>query len=279
MWGIKVLGTLLKNIFDIDNVGKRWGVRALYFITVILNAAIYFNPFADTDFTALNSWIYNFMNESDTDVLNSLMTNIPISQGNVIYVITMIIGDFILLTSAYIYAGLFVRNFRKEKIAALKDPEVIDYAVTTLPDQPIKPSKLIGRILLLLLFSIVISAPLVMISSYLLFFTLIGLPFIFTAPVAYLSGDKGLFASIPYSCRLSRKYYLINMRGIAVVLLAAVLVDFAVPLLAKVSLTAYYILDSAITTWLVLSFARLAGIAYCTMKDFPIKDPKRPFAI
>ena len=30
----------LKSIFDIDNVGKRWGVRILYLITVVLNAAI-----------------------------------------------------------------------------------------------------------------------------------------------------------------------------------------------------------------------------------------------
>ena len=31
--------------------------------------------------------------------------------------------------------------------------------------------------------------------------------------------------------------------------------------------------------WIWLAFARLAGMAYCTMKDFPIKGGKRPFAI
>lgn len=269
----------LKTIFDIDNVGKRWGVRILYLFTVILNAAIYFNPFADTDFTRLNSWINSFMNTTDTEIIDELMRTIPISYGNWIYIATLIIGDFILLTSAYIYAGVFVREFRKEKVRAANDPEVIDYAVSKLPDPPIKASKLCGRIIVLLLFSILISAPIVMISSYLLFFALIGVPFVFTVPVAYLSGDKGLFSSLPYAVRLSRKYYLINMRGIALILLAAVLVDFTVPLLAKVSLTAYYILDSAITTWLCLAFARLAATAYCTMKDFPIKDIRRPFAI
>jgi len=34
----------IKSIFDIDNVGSRWGVRILYLVTVVLNAAIHFNP-------------------------------------------------------------------------------------------------------------------------------------------------------------------------------------------------------------------------------------------
>jgi hypothetical protein len=185
------------------------------------------------------------------------------------------------LASAYIYAAVFVRTFRKEKIAAVKDPdpEVVNYAVSHIPDKPIKVSKLIGRFLILLLFSVAVALPLITITMYFMFLALIGLPFIFTIPVAYLSGDKGLFSSIPYAVKLSRKYYFVNMRSIAVVLFAAIITDLAVPLLANVSLTAYYVVDAAITTWIWLSFARLAGMAYCTMKDFPIKDGKRPFAI
>ena len=140
-------------------------------------------------------------------------------------------------------------------------------------------AKLIGRIVLLLLVSIVIAVPLLSITMYFLFLALIGLPFVFTIPVAYLSGDKGLFASIPYAVKISRKYYFINMRSIALVLFAAIIVDFTVPLLANISLTAFYIVDAAVTTWLWLSFARLAALAYCTMKDFPIKGNNRPFAI
>ncbi|MBR3247925.1 MAG: hypothetical protein IKG03_05980 [Clostridiales bacterium] len=273
----------LKSIFDIDNVGKRWGVRVLYLFTVILNAGIHFNPWADTDFTPLQNWVMTVygMTEYDPDRYNALLTEIPLSTGNVIYLISAVIGIIILLASAYIYAAMFVREFRKEKIAAIKDedPDVVNYAVSHIPDKPIKISKLIGRLVILILFSVVAALPVATVTMYFMFLALIGLPFIFTVPVAYLSGDKGLFSSIPYAVRLSRKYYFINMRSIGIVLFAAIIVDFLVPFLANVSLTAFYVVDAALTTWLWLSFARLAALAYCTMKDFPIKDGKRPFAI
>ncbi len=273
----------LKSIFDIDNVGKRWGVRILYLITVVLNAAIHFNPYADTDFTPLQSWaldVYN-MTEYDADQYNALMTAIPISRGNVIYIISLCIGFLILLASAYIYAGLFVRAFRLEKIASIKDDdqEVINYAIEHLPDKPLKLSGLLARVLLIVLVSAALSIPFVLITYSFMFIAVIGLPFVFTAPVAFLSGDKGLFSALPYSVKLSAKYYFVNMRSIGIILLAILLVDFTVPLLANVSMTAFYIVDAAVTTWIWLSFARLAGLAYCTMKDFPIKGNKRPFAI
>ncbi|MCR4729934.1 MAG: hypothetical protein K5881_03290 [Saccharofermentans sp.] len=273
----------IKSIFDIDNVGSRWGVRILYLVTVVLNAAIHFNPWADTDFTPLQSWamdVYN-LTEYDADQYNALMNAIPISTGNIIYIISLCAGYLLLLASAYIYAGLYVRAFRKEKLASVHDddPEVLNYAIEHLPDKPIKPSKLFLRLVLIMLFSTLISMPFVMITFYFMFIAIIGLPFVFTAPVAYLSGDTGFFSSLPYAVRLSRKYYFINMRSIGFILFAILIVDFTVPLIANLSLTAFYIVDAAITTWIWLAFARLAGMAYCTMKDFPIKGGKRPFAI
>ncbi|MBR4404555.1 MAG: hypothetical protein IKT10_05510 [Clostridiales bacterium] len=273
----------LKNIFDIDNVGNRWGVRILYIITVVLNAAIHFNPWADTDFTPLQSWameVYN-LTEYDADQYNALMNAIPISTGNIIYIASMCAGYLLLLASAYIYAAVYVREFRKEKVSSVKDddPEVLNYAIEHIPDKPIKVSELFLRLVLIMLFSTLISMPFILITFYFMFIAIIGLPFVFTAPVAYLSGDAGFFSSLPYAVRLSRKYYFINMRSIGIILFAILIVDFTVPLIANISLTAFYILDAAITTWIWLAFARLAGMAYCTMKDFPIKGGKRPFAI
>lgn len=273
----------LKSIFDIDNVGSRWGVRLLYLFTMVLNAAVHFNPWADTDFTPLQSWaveVYN-MTEYDADQYNALMTAIPISRGNLIYILSLCIGYLILLAAAYIYAALYVRNFRQEKIASINDgdQEVMNYAIEHLPDKPIQPSKLILRLLFLMLVSTLISVPFVLITFYFMFIAIIGLPFVFTAPVAYLSGDTGFFRSLPYSVKLAAKYYFVNMRGIGIILLAILVSDFTVPLIANISMTAFYIVDAAITTWIWLAFARLAGISYCTMKDFPIKGNKRPFAI
>ena len=273
----------IKNIFDIDNVGNRWGVRILYLVTVILNAAVHFNPLADTDFSLLESWIYSYnsMTEYDPEIYNALMTSFPLTSGNIIYIITLLLSIIILMGSAYIYAAVFVREYRKEKIANIQDgdQEVLNYAVEHIPDKPIELKKLIGRLLLIMLFTTVAGLPVVLISAEFLFLAFIGLPFIFPAPVAYLSGDAGFFKSLPYSARLSKPYYFVNMRSIALMGIVAVILYFALPYLANLSLTAYYVVDASTKTWLWLSIARLASLSYCTMKDLPIKGSRRPFAI
>ena len=270
-----------KTIFNIDNVGNRWGVRILYFVKVVLNAAIHFNPFADKDFTQLSNWLMSLYNMSELENQSSLFTSLPVSKGNIIYLLTLLGGELILIGSAYIYAAVYVRLYRKEKaaMAGKNESGAINYAVNSIPDEIIKPGKLVLRILLLMLVTAVVILPLVTIALYFMFFTLVGLPFIFTAPVAYLSGDKGIFSSIPYVAKLSLKYYFANMRSIALVLLVSVILNFLVPLLGNVSLTAYYIVDAATTTWLFLAAARLAALSYCSMKDFPIKGGRRPYAI
>ena len=270
-----------KNIFNIDNVGNRWGVRILYFVTVVLNAAIHFNPYADKDFSALSNWLMNLYNMSEMENGGAILTSPPISEGNIIYLLTVLGAELILIGSAYIYAAVYVRLYRKEKAAMAEKDEsgAINYAVDSIPDDIIKPGKLVLRLLLLMLVTAVVILPLVTVAMYFMFFTIIGLPFIFTAPVAYLSGDKGIFSSIPYVAKLSLRYYFANMRSIALVLIVAIVLNFLVQLLDNVSSTAFYIVDAAVTTWIFLSAARLAALSYCSMKDFPIKGRRRPYAI
>ena len=270
-----------KNIFNIDNVGNRWGVRILYFVTVILNAAIHFNPYADKDFTPLSNWLMNLYDVSEMENASAILTAPPVSNGNIIYLLTLLGGELILIGSAYIYAAVYVRLYRKEKASMAEKDEsgAINYAVNSIPDDIIKPGKLVLRILLLMLVTAIVLLPLVTIALYFMFFTIVGLPFIFTAPVAYLSGDKGIFTSIPYVAKLSLRYYFANMRSIALVLIVALILNFLVPLLENVSSTAYYIVDAAATAWIFLAAARLAALSYCSMKDFPIKGRRRPYAI
>lgn len=270
-----------KNIFNIDNVGNRWGVRILYFVTVVLNAAIHFNPYADKDFSALSNWLMNLYNMSEMENGGAILTSPPISEGNIIYLLTVLGAELILIGSAYIYAAVYVRLYRKEKAAMAEKDEsgAINYAVDSIPDEIIKPGKLVLRILLLMLVTAVVILPLVTVAMYFMFFTIVGLPFIFTAPVAYLSGDKGIFSSIPYVAKLSLRYYFANMRSIALVLIVAIVLNFLVQLLDNVSSTAFYIVDAAVTTWIFFSAARLAALSYCSMKDFPIKGRRRPYAI
>ena len=271
---------MIQNILNLRKIDR---IVRLYLLMVILNAAIHFNPLADSDFSPLYNWMNSFysVTEYDQELYNTLFSSVPISQGNVVYLLTLFVGELLFILGAYIYASVYVRDYRieKAKAAAENGQDAINYAVTSIPDEPIKPSRLVKRLLLLMLMTTVLFLPVLTISLNFMFLAIIGLPFVFTAPVAYLAGDKGLFTSLPYVCKLSSKYYFLNMRSIALVLFVILAMDFLVPLISKVSLTAYYIVDSAVTAWLWLSIARLAALAYCSMKDFPIKGSKRPFAI
>lgn len=273
----------LIGIFDIDNVGKRWGVRILFLFTMVIMAAVEFNPMADSDFSLLNGWLIDYIDTMAKNPMAQMNTLPPFTEGNIIYIITLFIAFFILLTASYIYSALYVREFRKVRMEVLgkgkASPEVLDYSSRQLPSSPIEPKKLVGRVALLVLVSLAIFLPLMIIALNFSFFLLLGLPFIFTIPVAYLSGDKGLFTAIPYSVKLSSKYYFVNMRYIAVIFFVGLVTSFILGIASNISLTAYYILDSAVTTWLFFSFARLAGVAYCNMRDIPANRGRRPLAI
>ena len=105
------------------------------------------------------------------------------------------------------------------------------------------------------------------ISSNFIIFFLIGFPFLFTAPACYLSGDKGMFTSIPYVVRLTRGFYLTHVRSLVLILLVFFFTDGIAGLTSFVSNTAFYILSAAFSTWICFSFGRYAGMSYCAMKE------------
>ena len=119
----------LIGIFDIDNVGKRWGVRILFLFTMVIMAAVEFNPMADSDFSLLNGWLIDYIDTMAKNPMAQMNTLPPFTEGNIIYIITLFIAFFILLTASYIYSALYVREFRKVRMEVLgkgkASPEVL----------------------------------------------------------------------------------------------------------------------------------------------------------
>ena len=93
----------IKNLFDIDDVGKRWGVRILFLITVIVNCAVRFNPFADTNFDALFSWAEKVQAAREKDVIDIRLSVIPLTEGNIIFILTALAAIFITLMASFLY--------------------------------------------------------------------------------------------------------------------------------------------------------------------------------
>lgn len=243
----------LKNLFDIDDVGKRWGVRILYLFTVVINCAVRFNPYADTDFDALFSWAEKVQAASENDTFDIRLSVIPLTDGNIVFILTALSAVFLTLMASFLYSGLYIKAFRENRTKLNAFGE------------PIKPSALAVRMILLTLHCLVIAIPfLIFIGSFMLL-VVVALPFLFVMPSAYLSGDFGLFSSFPNMIKRTQGYYLDRWRGILLIMSAYFILDFLIGMVAAISTTAYFILDSALGCWIMMSFARYAAHSYCKM--------------
>jgi hypothetical protein len=183
---------------------------------------------------------------------------IPITSGNIVFLVSAFFVLFITFLMGVLYSGLYVRSFRSRN----KGKEGSE----DLPE-PVKMGVIIKRFVLLSLFYLAVSIPFMIISSNLIVFFCIGFPMLFTAPACYLSGDKGMFNSIPHVVRLTRGFYLAHVRSIFLIALVFFFTDALAGLVSFASMTAFYILSAAFSTWITLTFGRYAGMAYCAMSD------------
>ena len=248
---------VLERLFNIDDIDCKWGVRFMFLFCVIARCAVFFNPYADMDFTWLNSWISNFESAQTPD---QLPTGMPFTTGNIIFLVTAFLALFITLMMGILYSGLYVRCFRVKKKE--KDTEGTENR-----EEPIAAGLLIKRHLLLSLFYLAVSLPFMVISSNFLLFFCIGFPFVFTAPACYLSGDKGMFTALPYVVKLTKGFYTAHVRSLVVIVLTFFFTDAIAGLTSFVSNTTFIILSAAFSTWITFTFGRYAGMAYCGMKE------------
>jgi len=251
--GFKIILTRLKNIFDIDDVGNRWGVRILFAFIVIINCAVHFNPYADTNFDALFSWAEKVQASENADSVDLSLMVVPLTEGNRIFILTALLAIFITLMASFLYSGLYIKAYRekRQKLKAF--------------GEPIKGSKLALRMLLLTIYCLTVAVPFALFFGSFMVLAVLAIPFIFVMPSAYLSGDFSLFASVPNSVTRTKGYYMERWRGILLILSVFFLLDYPISMVAAFSTTAYYILDSAFGCWIILSFARFAASSYTRM--------------
>ena len=258
----------VKQIFDIDNLGKRWGARVIFLVLIVAAAAVQFNPYADTDFSAFEGWLDSlYTAASQNGYSMSMFVNIPLTAGNKIYVLTSVASEFLIFTGSLLYTGMFIRERRSGTTAEIsggkKSPDSAADAAISIP-------RLILRLFVICAVCVILALPLLTISVWLLFVALLAIPFLSVLPAAYLSGDNGFFASFPYTINHVRGYYFAQWRSLCLIFLVYLLSDSLVTLLYSVSVTSYYIAKSAVDVWTALAIARLAGIAYCAMRERPL---------
>ena len=254
---LKMILKVLERLFNIDDIDCKWGVRFMFLLCVLSRCAVFFNPYSDTDFSWLNSWMSSFEAADQTE---RLTMDVPLTTGNVVFLVTAFFALFITFSMGVLYSGLYVRSFRKKNEEKEGAPKPLSYKA------------ILKRFGLLFLFHLAVSIPFVIINSNLLVIFCIGFPLVFTAPACYLSGDKGMFNSLPQVVRLTKGFYLAHVRSLVLIVLAFFFTDAIAGLVSFASMTAFYILSAAFSTWITFTFGRYAGMAYCAMTDKKVRS-------
>ena len=254
---MKMILRVFERLFNIDDIDCKWGVRFMFLFCVVARCAVFFNPYSDTNFTWLNSWISTYESARTPDQLPSTL---PITTGNIVFLVTAFFALFIAVIMGVLYSGLYVRYFRTKKSEKESDGLLKS-------EEPPKIGFILKRHLLLSLFYLAVSIPFMIINSNFLLVFCIGFAFVFTAPACYLSGDKGMFSSLPYVVKLTKGFYLAHVRTIVLIVLVFCFTDALAGLTSFFSLTTFYILSAAFSTWITFTFGRYAGMAYCAMRE------------
>ena len=216
-------------------------------LVVVLNLAVLFCPITDNDFTDFYAWVNSITYWQSPD-----MTSVPLTAGNVNYIVFQLVVDYIEVLIACAYAGLFVREARQEL-------KIVGFS-------PISKRGFVLRLFIIAVFIILAVIPFGLVFIATTFMAILLIPVIIMFPAAYLSGDSGLWKSLGRSFSLTFRHYFTNIFIPACVYMIYELLGMLVGgILYQFSTTAYYVFMTFASTWCLFAMARWGAMAYSTL--------------
>ena len=254
----------LVDIFKIDDIGNRISVRILFVFMLMLRLSEYFFPLGDPDFSSFYNWV-NYISSDMDRMMNASYADIPITDGNIIYIMSVLAIDMICLFCAFFYIGYYIKMKRVEEA----DPRF----------KPVGTGKLIFRLIVISAVFAVLYIPLLFSVLYLFLIFIIIFPYLLIFPACYLSGDSDLFDSTLYMSRRQRGYYMVNLRNVSLLIMIYVIGVLLTRGVGLIFPNAGFILKSFVTVFCYLAFARYSGMIYTRMLKIPgnrQRPPARP---
>ena len=246
------MGRTIREIFRIDSIGNPWFVRILFAFLAILKCGVEVLPICDTNFDEFFSWFNAVLNHPEVVTSIDIHT-IPLTQGNIIYVVLSLFADFMLVVGGYIYMGVLIRKVRVKN---------------NLPGA-ITRGKFFARLLVLCCLTIILSLPLSFVLLYLSLIFIIIFPCMIMLPACYLSGDSSLFRSFSECIKKTKGYYLVNARTISIIVLINFVAEILMFALVDKAPMLVMVLSAFISIYSCLVLFRYVGIAYLRMVAVP----------
>lgn len=258
-------GTIF-DVFRIDRLGKRVFSKILFTFALLIGMSVYVYPIGDTDFSAFILYMQNAMEDMNI-LMNMQWTDIPLSMGNIIYLLHILAADFLVLFCSVIYTGVYIRQYRIDH----KDntPGDSGYLIPPRFLTPIGAFTLVLRMVIVFCFSVVIFIPVAFVVLYLFLFFIIILPYVGMYPACYLSGDSGFFGSFSEMIKVTKGYYLVNARNMLFIVSLYFLGNWMTSSLVSFLPSVAYVTGPMFNALLALSFGRYIGMVYCRMREVP----------
>lgn len=238
-------------IFKIDKVGKGIAVKILFVFLVMLRICVNLFPIGDSNFDPLISFYNDFIENPNMVYSADFDPTLPVSMGNLLYIFSLLLVDFSFICGYFIYVGMMIRSMR---IAGGKL-------------RPISVSSLILRLFVLTAVAFICYFP-AYVAILLLYFFIIFIiifPWLFMFPACYLSGDSGFFMSIAETFRKSKGYYVVNVRNLAIIMLASMLLQLVSLGVGGINEAVGVVLDAFISVFTMFCIARYSCLIYNVM--------------
>lgn len=233
---------------NIDDIGKRWGIRITFVILVLVNFFLAFFPIGDSDFSAMESWYENYIS-NPTEVLMSDQLVLPFTTGNIIYLLVSLATVLFMVLVSIALAAIYIYISRPDK-------------------KEISKGKVVRRTITFMLFTIVVFPILLMIFGDSFIFLTAVMPIASLIMGAYVSGDYSFGRSFGYAFRSLRFSYLSGLFSYMIAYLIYHILRGCIDMLHlnNAYFTVVCILLAAQQTYLYLSVGKMAGTVYLDSK-------------
>lgn len=194
-------------------------------------------------------------------------SDIPLTTGNIIYLMHILASDFVTVFCSFIYTGVYIRQYRLDH--KNNEPGDSGYLIPPKFLIPSSVGKLVLRMVIVFCFSLIIFIPATFVVLYLFLIFIIILPYVGMFPACYLSGDSGFWRSFIDMVKVTKGYYLVNARNMLLIISLYFLGNWMTSSLVSFLPSVAYVTGPMLNAFLALSYGRYVGMVYCRMREIP----------
>jgi len=239
---MNILPQEFKNAINLEYGKAKMSSRILFVVILILDLLVSFNPYSNSDFTPLLNYFYN------EPLDYTAPATIPLSSGNVIYLVTTLAFELVCAMAVGIFSGV---QASKYDVARSMVGEAGVGKVT------------VGKCIIWILFVLLFSVPFMISFVYMLIPTIFIMPAVIMLPSVYLNGNTNIFKSIGRCVWLMRRAYLKTMHVIVLIYLSYYIINLISNLLIyQLSSPAAIVISGFAEAWCWTALGRFAAQRY-----------------